>query len=646
MKKSSVWLTCLLLLCWHQNVLAESATFVLGSSPHIQFTQAESQLVAQIDTELGQTNIELKLKLADLYMLFDRVDLLQPLLSDLEQQLTHSSNPIEKLQWHTISGYVKFFSGQYSAANQHFDEAIEQHKLLTSEFFDDSQLAYFYHYIVLLKAVNLAYLQDYNQSIALLTDVHRQADQWKWPLLKARAVYYLGDVNYELKNYEQALVQYQDAYKLYPKDYAVYLTQALMSQAQMINVVGQRSEAFQLLEQSISQLKALDHKDSLAFAYLLKSYFFSKQGDNEQSLQWIAKSVQIREQLGVPIDLANAYVHYSARLSDAKQQEEAIKFAMQAAELVESTENLSGQWDAYNNLAGILNQAGRYQQAYHFMHLSERALLAKARLDITSETARLNTEFNLAKEQIQNQYLDEQKILLEQRNSLLNDQLKLKQAQQSKQQWALFIMFVALVVFLILLVIIYWLYRKSKVLATTDTLTGLHNRRHIFELGEQAFSSNQRYQHGLCVLMLDVDNFKDVNDQHGHEKGDQVLIMVAKACKRSLRDSDLVGRIGGEEFLFILSHVDEQTAIALAERIRVDIASLSKETFGKQIEVSVSIGLATQRHHNEHLASLINEADMALYQAKNSGRNQVQVFKQSMLRGSPSHNYGDPVSSS
>lgn len=164
-------------------------------------------------------------------------------------------------------------------------------------------------------------------------------------------------------------------------------------------------------------------------------------------------------------------------------------------------------------------------------------------------------------------------------------------------------------------------------LASTDILTGLANRRVIMQQAQAEIRRANRYQKDLAVLMLDIDHFKKVNDQYGHAAGDKVLAEFAALCQRNIRDTDLAGRYGGEEFFILLPEVDLQTAIMSAERLRLAVAehpfTLSS---GEQLQVTCSIGIAMYLPQQDNLDKLLLRADQALYQAKHQGRNRCAVM--------------------
>jgi diguanylate cyclase (GGDEF)-like protein len=168
--------------------------------------------------------------------------------------------------------------------------------------------------------------------------------------------------------------------------------------------------------------------------------------------------------------------------------------------------------------------------------------------------------------------------------------------------------------------------RKLEELATTDSMTGLANRRHFMTLAATEWSRFQRYYRPLSVLMIDVDHFKSVNDRHGHAVGDQALISVANACLEGKRSSDIVGRIGGEEFAMLLPETDLYQARIVADRICKSVAAGAVTAEGVRFNVTVSVGFAAAAVSMPGFEALLNAADQALYQAKDQGRNRIVAW--------------------
>lgn len=169
------------------------------------------------------------------------------------------------------------------------------------------------------------------------------------------------------------------------------------------------------------------------------------------------------------------------------------------------------------------------------------------------------------------------------------------------------------------------LERQLTSLALFDSLTGALNRPAFHQQAEKEFARSRRYYRPLSVIMLDIDHFKQVNDRYGHSAGDQVLQIFAEACQEVIRSTDLMGRVGGEEFAILLPDTPSRSACHLAERLRVRINKYPYLAGDMLIEVTASLGVAELQAGDENFKTLLHRADEALYQAKHSGRNRVKL---------------------
>ena len=166
--------------------------------------------------------------------------------------------------------------------------------------------------------------------------------------------------------------------------------------------------------------------------------------------------------------------------------------------------------------------------------------------------------------------------------------------------------------------------RAMRRLAATDSLTGVANRRALLEMAQRDFSRARRYSTPLSLLALDIDHFKRLNDLHGHAAGDLVLHECAKMWSAALREQDLLGRTGGEEFCVILPETPAEVAIQIAERLCRSTARMSFPGLPEGVTVNVSIGVAELESSDTSLAEVMCRADRALYEAKAKGRNRVE----------------------
>ena len=160
--------------------------------------------------------------------------------------------------------------------------------------------------------------------------------------------------------------------------------------------------------------------------------------------------------------------------------------------------------------------------------------------------------------------------------------------------------------------------------ARTDELTGVKNRRAFNEQADTMFAYTQRYGVPLCALLLDIDHFKQINDTHGHAAGDKVLQAVAEQIQSTLREADLCGRLGGEEFGVLLAGTNMHVAVQIAEKIRLAVEAIEVLVNGATLHVTISVGVAEAGPACANTSTLLAQADAAMYHAKSNGRNQVQ----------------------
>jgi diguanylate cyclase (GGDEF)-like protein len=167
------------------------------------------------------------------------------------------------------------------------------------------------------------------------------------------------------------------------------------------------------------------------------------------------------------------------------------------------------------------------------------------------------------------------------------------------------------------------LFGAVQQLAITDELTGVANRRQLFSLGRREIQRAQRFGRPLSAIMLDIDHFKQINDTYGHAIGDQVLRGVILACQNKIREIDIIGRYGGDEFAILLPETNLAIAMATAERLREDIEQTRVSTKYGPLNVTLSMGVAALNEAFSDLDTLLEQADIALYAAKDGGRNCV-----------------------
>jgi diguanylate cyclase (GGDEF)-like protein len=181
------------------------------------------------------------------------------------------------------------------------------------------------------------------------------------------------------------------------------------------------------------------------------------------------------------------------------------------------------------------------------------------------------------------------------------------------------------------------LYEHERQLSHIDPLTKIANRRALFEAAAQAKSFSDRQNVPLSIAYLDVDGFKQLNDRHGHGTGDRILALTAASVRKALRPTDVVARVGGDEFTVLLSDTDRETAAQVINRVRLELARAMEES-GWQ--VTFSIGIATFLPPLGSVAEMIKSADKAMYAAKRMGKNRIKYdhmtsVQSALLSGNP-----------
>jgi diguanylate cyclase (GGDEF)-like protein len=299
--------------------------------------------------------------------------------------------------------------------------------------------------------------------------------------------------------------------------------------------------------------------------------------------------------------------------------EQAQQFALNAIDKSVKNEITKPLVDAYQVLYQIAQQRGDYQTAlaYH----EKFATADKGYLTDTSARA-------LAYQMVTQQVLAKKREVdaLNEKNQVL--QLKQQVDAKSAETDRLYILLLIAVLGSIALWA--WKTKRSQLrfmkLARRDGLTGIFNRQHFFDAATAALKYCAKSAREACVIVIDLDNFKAVNDSYGHAAGDLVLKRAVAICKSHLRSIDIFGRLGGEEFGILLPDCTLETAMQRAEQLRAAIVGLSSGDASIDFPVSASFGVAGTKASGFNLRQLLIDADGALYQAKREGRNRVAVF--------------------
>ncbi len=167
------------------------------------------------------------------------------------------------------------------------------------------------------------------------------------------------------------------------------------------------------------------------------------------------------------------------------------------------------------------------------------------------------------------------------------------------------------------------LNKELEKLTNIDPLTGIYNRRYFYNISKELIALSKRENRELSLAMVDIDDFKQINDTYGHDVGDDILKLLVEKVNDNIRESDIFMRFGGEEFIIILPNTSSQQANVVMEKVR---SVINHQKFLNDISFTVSIGISNYKKEDKDVESLFKRADLALYSAKNSGKNRVNIY--------------------
>jgi diguanylate cyclase (GGDEF)-like protein len=506
-----------------------------------------------------------------------------------------------------------------------------------------------------LEAWQVAYAGDYDRASGLLS---KFIDESTDPTLRFRATATLVNILGIGHHSEEAFIRLSQLLELLPQitdDRARF--QGLGEAAQMLIAAGQYDLAAGYAEQMLSTIpagdtacKAMDYK---LHALFRTGRMTALDPEFQKGVDICVKSGELLFGNEIRADIASFYLQkgrtaealalLEANYADVKRDEYPIqtskfgallaqaywqagdavrarKFALIAIDDAIKSEFTEPLSMAYELLYQIEKQHGDYAEAlaYHEKYMDAD----KGYLNDVSAKA-------LAY-QIVNQQVQAKKMQV----GTLNKQNQILQLQRALDRKAVETSRLYIILLLTVLASIgLWLYRLKRSqlrfmrLARRDGLTGIYNRQHFVDEAELALRYAAKSARGACLILIDLDHFKLVNDNHGHAVGDHVLKRAVEACQRHLHSHDVFGRLGGEEFGILLAECSVSHALERAEQLRLSIAATPAGEDMNDVVISASFGVASTESCGYELRRLLIDADNALYRAKRDGRNRVESGK-------------------
>jgi diguanylate cyclase (GGDEF)-like protein len=422
--------------------------------------------------------------------------------------------------------------------------------------------------------------------------------------------------------------------------------------------MGDHDKAAEYLRQSLAFAERQGDASLLSVALLQTAFLHDDRGRYDEALDHLRRAAQTASEHGLDYDVAAAHLAMASswvkkgdfnaaetalatardgfdRVGDRSNEgmlqfiegsihagrgndAHALEHFERAARAFDANANLRYQVDLYAARALSHEALGDYRAAMDDLKLERtgrRKLSDEAR---TQQSLLLQYQFDTARRDLENARLQAERR---------SQQQRLKVVERAARWQLAALISTGLLVVLLLVLFLRQLRSTHRInrLALTDALTGVANRRQVEIAAAHAVEQARVAREPLAVLTFDLDWFKRINDGHGHAGGDQVLVRVARACESVLRQQDLLGRIGGEEFIVLLPNTSTDAALLVAERLRDSVHRLDLSDIASDLGVTISLGLAMLRTEDDGVHGAIDRADAALYRAKEAGRNRVAM---------------------
>jgi len=530
----------------------------------------------------------------------------------IAQSLTSPTILISELSY--LRGFSKESLGDSQGAIENYLNGLE-----VAESLDDKK--YITDGLINLGAIY--YLtEQYEQSMVMLNDALSIANALDNAELKGSVNSELGILYSYMYQNEKALNFFQASYEQFIKaGMHLYALNSLQNIAVIHMEEGRYEQAIPMLEELIKNAAKLSNNEILGGVYtrMAIAHVKKEKPDTETAYQYITLAEQYME----GAQQHNAPIHFTVEkafvLEAMEHYDEALESLRIAENLLAKNSQTKNTFYHYNLMylqSEIYYKTEKYQQAY--------------RKQSQFITRLFNDKHNINMEKVEELRLRYESKQADLKNKLLEQEqavqvIQLNEMTYHEKNLQSLIVFVALVMLALAWFLLKMVQGQKNLLRVSqiDDLTGVINRRRLVELGENIFRTTQKEQQNFSVLMIDVDNFKVINDNFGHKKGDHVLKEIAGMANLIMRTNDCFGRFGGEEFICLLPKTSIEDAYEVAERLRL--------TFQNQIilnkideKVTVSIGISSYKRENtESFTQLIKDADIKMYQAKSEGRNRV-----------------------
>jgi diguanylate cyclase (GGDEF)-like protein len=433
------------------------------------------------------------------------------------------------------------------------------------------------------------------------------------------AIYgYLGEYEKSIEYYEKALESYLQL------GYKAHVAEAIYGLAATYRYWRKYDLAIANFQKYINKVTYTPNTNIAFFGNYGLAMAFAEKGSCQQALPIINRALKLNGQVDYNAELYKRKASCLIKEKDLSAAKNALDSAKKIFNSIPELNGTSWQLEVEKISASLAHSYGDNNAAYTLLlnyHQQYSTLQAKNSSD---RLLKVRTALELERRDIEISLLQQRAKV----QALLID----KKSQQADMQRYIIIIVVIFIVAVLAFLLSQQRYtRKLLTMSIQDPLAGVFNRRYIFDFLDRALTRAIPQKQSLAIIVLDIDNFKMANDQYGHPFGDEIIRHVAEICQHNLRNGDVLGRIGGEEFLCVLPRISQDESECIAQRM---LASIANHVFlsesGELHSVTVSAGIA---HLNAETASSINlysQADKALYQAKNNGKNKVFTYQHNL----------------
>ncbi|MEP1741362.1 MAG: diguanylate cyclase [Kangiellaceae bacterium] len=576
------------------------------------------------------------------------------LISKLESENLESKEAVNAAQSRLL---LSLAYNQQALPQKAILHAIEGKRLISLE-----SEPWLYHYLLLSQAISLEHQGNQSKSLPLANQVLKWAKDNAHVRLTIQALYTRGLIHNSMLDSANALEDLQQAYTMSPdedpfvpkgliagfigliyeyraedKQAIPFFTEAvsyhrskqrwrdlgdaIYGLGRAYKNSGDLDKGKELLADSITIARKVNDHQGVAYGQKELASLFSKIGNKEMAEVFYLRAIESFNIANNTSAMADVTISVASISLDLKNAGKAHQYLDQAEQIIDPKNMLSHLLRLKYYRGKAYEQQGKYELAYRAMMESYPQRLQMLKQQYSERFEQLENQFELNK-------LDSENKLLEKENQLKTGNL----VAEKKRNQFLNLIIAMFVVICLLLVFILIRARHSRLkfqrLSQTDDLTGLSNRRKAVHLLDYQIELAQKHNSPLSVALVDLDYFKQINDKFGHAVGDLVLVEFASLCRDSLRGADIVGRIGGEEFLIGLPQTSLNDAVTILDKLRLkthDIAkafNLSEKKASELLEVSISIGVS-EYQSGDNSEIIIGRADKALYAAKDSGRDKV-----------------------